>query len=190
MKIILRNSVKLAVVALTLLSSYTASAQDPTKENSLATTTQDYDQGWRLGFGVNAGIPTGDPFDYNLGADVRLQYDISQRYSVTFTTGFSNFFVEGDNNDLGYIPAKVGFKAFVLKDKLYLLGEAGMAFAVTNDYDETSLILSPGIGYATKYVDFSLRYEHYTDFEKVDNDGNIDKGLGQVALRLAYGFRL
>jgi hypothetical protein len=188
MKVIFRNSARLAVVALTLLSSFTAFAQD--NPNSLATTTENYDQGWRLGFGVNAGLPTQDPYDFNLGADVRLQYDISKRYSVTFTTGFSNFFVEGDDNDLGYIPAKVGFKAFVLKDKLYLLGEAGVAFAVTNDYNKNSLILAPGIGYATKYIDFSLRYEHYTDFPTLDSDENPDTGLGQIALRLAYGFRI
>jgi hypothetical protein len=30
------------------------------------------------------------------------------------------------------------------------MGEAA-AFAVTNDYNQTSLILAPSIGYATKY---------------------------------------
>jgi hypothetical protein len=46
------------------------------------------------------------------------------------------------------------------------MGEAGAAFAVTNDYKQTSLILAPSIGYATKYIDVSLRYEHYSDFRK------------------------
>jgi hypothetical protein len=45
------------------------------------------------------------------------------------------------------------------------MGEAGAAFAVTNDYKQT-LILAPSIGYATKYIDVSLRYEHYSDFKK------------------------
>jgi hypothetical protein len=48
----------------------------------------------------------------------------------------------------------------------YVMGEAGAAFAVTNDYNQTSLILAPSIGYATKYIDVSLRYEHYSDFRK------------------------
>lgn len=187
MKVIFRNPVKSAVAALFLLTSFASSAQD--NPNSLAKPTSEYDQGWRLGVGVNVGLPTNDPYDYNLGADARLQYDISKRYSVTFTTGFSNFFVKGDDNDLGYIPAKIGFKGFILKDQLYLMGEAGLAFAVTNDYNKNSLILAPSIGYATKYVDISLRYEHYNDFPYV-KDGEAKEGLGQIALRLAYGFRL
>jgi hypothetical protein len=148
-----------------------------------------YDGGFRLGIGVNAGLPINDPYDFNLGADARLQYDLSKRYSLTLTTGFSNMFVSGDNNDLGYIPAKAGFKAFVLKDQLYLMGEVGAAFAVTNGYNQTSLLLSPAIGYATDKIDISLRYEHFSDFPVIKNDVAKD-GLGQVALRVAYGFKL
>jgi hypothetical protein len=70
------------------------------------------------------------------------------------------------------------------------MGEAGAAFAVTNDYKQTSLILAPSIGYATKYIDVSLRYEHYSDFRKMNNNGTIGKGVGQVGIRLAYGFQL
>ncbi|WP_333600574.1 hypothetical protein [Flavobacterium sp.] len=180
MKTIFRNSVKIAVI-LCLLGSVTTYAQEAEKKN--------YDQGFRLGFGINGGLPLQDPYDYNLGADVRIQYDLSTRYSLTFTTGFSNFFVSGKDNDLGYIPVKGGFKAFVLKDKLYLLGEVGAAFAVTNGYDKTSFLISPGIGYATEKIDISLRYEHYTDFPVLKNDVE-DTGLGQIALRIAYGFRL
>jgi hypothetical protein len=153
------------------------------------TTSTNYDQGFRLGIGVNVGYPFQDPYDFNLGADARLQYDLSQRYSITLTTGFSNMFVSGDDNDLGYIPVKAGFKAFVLKDQLYLLGEAGAAFAVTNGYDKTSLLLSPGIGFATDKIDISLRYEHFSDFPYLD-DGTVKEGLGLLSLRVAYGFKL
>lgn len=189
MKTILRNSVKLALVALCLLGSVKTSAQETMTTTS--TPTENYDQGWRLGFGLSGGVPMdAEPYEWNLGGDVRLQYDLSTRYSLTFTTGFNNFFINGDDNDFGYIPVKGGFKAFVLKDQLYLLGEVGGAFAVTNDYDDTSLLLSPGIGYANKYFDASLRYEHYTNFPTLNNDGTTGKGLGMIALRLAYGFRL
>ena len=98
-------------------------------------------------------------------------------------------FVSGKNNDLGYIPAKAGFKAFVLKDQLYLMGEVGAAFAVTNGYDKTSLLLSPAIGFATDKIDISLRYEHFNDFPVLKN-GLIGDGLGQISLRLAYGFKI
>lgn len=180
MKTIFRNSVNL-VIALSLFSTVTMFAQEAPQKN--------YDQGFRLGFGLNGGLPMQDPYDYNIGGDVRMQYDLSKRYSLTLTTGFSNFFVSGKENDLGYIPVKGGFKAFVLKDKLYLLGEIGAAFAVTNNYDQTSFLISPGIGYATETIDISLRYEHYNDFPILENNLE-DTGLGQLALRVAYGFRL
>ncbi|WP_317048285.1 hypothetical protein [Flavobacterium aurantiibacter] len=67
-----------------------------------------------------------------------------------------------------------------------MIGEAGAAFAVTNNYDKTSLLLSPGVGYATKVIDFSLRYEYLKDF--IDESG--DEGIGQVVARVAYAFEL
>ncbi|WP_179948686.1 hypothetical protein [Flavobacterium sediminis] len=148
-----------------------------------------YDPKFKLGIGLSIGAPLQDPYESSLGGDVRLQYDFSKPYSLTLTTGYNNLFVNGSNNDLGYIPLKGGFKAFVLKDKFYLMGEAGAAFAVTNGYDKTSLLLSPTIGYATQYIDLSLRYEHLSDFPTVEND-QFNKGLGQIMIRLAYGFNL
>ncbi|TDE06099.1 hypothetical protein [Flavobacterium hiemivividum] len=173
----------LLVLAIATFFSNTTSAQDTPATN--------YDQGFRLGVGLNAGYAVNDPYKLALGADARLQYDLTKRYSLTLTTGFTNLFVsEADGSDLGFIPAKAGFKAFVWNDQFYLMGEAGAAFAVTNGYNKTSLLLAPSIGYATKYVDISLRYEHYSDFAKVNNDGTTGKGVGQAAVRLAYGFQL
>jgi len=180
MKTFFKNASSL--VLLLCFFSTTSFAQETENKN--------YDQGFRLGFGLSGGLPLQDPYDFNVGGDVRIQYDLSTRYSLTFTTGFNNFFVSGKDNDLGYIPVKGGFKAFVLKDKLYLLAEAGAAFAITNEYDKTSLLLSPGIGYATDAIDISLRYEHYTDFPIMNSNDTQSTGLGQIAVRLAYGFRL
>ena len=73
------------------------------------------------------------------------------------------------------------------------MGEAGAAFAVTkvpNGNNKTSLLLSPTIGYATKYVDISVHYEHYSDFAKMNNNVANGTGVGQVGVRLAYGFKL
>jgi hypothetical protein len=140
---------------------------------------ENYTQGFRLGFAVNGSLATGDYFDWGLGGDVRLQYDLSKKTSLTLTTGFTNLFAKDDIKDLGYIPAKLGFKAFVWEDRLYVLGEAGAAFAVTNDYDETSFLWAPGIGYAADPIDISIRYEGTNDFH-----------TDQIALRIAYGFKL
>lgn len=180
----------LFVFAVSMMFANKAQAQD--------TAIKNYDQGFKLGFGVSGGYATQDPYKLALGADARLQYDLTKRYSLTLTTGFTNLFVseadafpsEATGKDLGFIPAKAGFKAFVWNDEFYVMGEAGAAFAVTNGFDQTSLILAPSIGYASKYIDVSLRYEHYSDFRKVNNNGTTGKGVGQIGVRLAYGFEL
>lgn len=160
-----------------------------------------YDQGFRLGVGLNAGYSTNDPYKLALGADVRGQYDLSKRYSLTLTTGYTNLFQskadgfpgQTEGKDLGLIPAKAGFKAFIWDDQFYVMGEAGAAFAVSNvdnTRDKTSLLLSPSIGYATKYIDVSLNYTHYNHLDRINNNGTVGRGVGQVGVRLAYGFKL
>lgn len=141
--------------------------------------TKNFDQGFRLGFGINGGLPTNNTYNYSLGADARIQYDLSKNTSVTFTTGFTNLFIGNNLPDLGFIPAKVGFKAFVLEDQFYVLGEIGAGMAVTNGYNDTTFLWAPGIGYANENFDISLRYEDYHKFN-----------TNQIALRLAYGFKL
>jgi len=169
-----------------LLLTSNANAQ----EETIIGDTKNYDQGFRLGFGANVGYVFEDAYDLALGLDARLQYDLSKRTSVTLTTGFTNLFVgEDDIEDLGFIPVKAGFKAFIWEDQFYVLGEVGAGFAVTNDYNDTTLILAPGIGYANKYFDASLRYEYYNDFPTLQGTGN-NEGIGQISLRLAYGFQL
>lgn len=173
----------LFILAISLFSASTLVAQE-------TTTPENYDQGFKLGIGISAGTVFQDPYDFALAADARLQYDLSKRYSITLTSGFSNLFVSGDNNDLGFIPVKAGFKAFVWNDQFYVMGEIGGAIAVTNNYDKTSLLLAPSIGYASKYIDISLRYEHYKDFPTLNNNGTLGQGVGQLGIRVAYGFKL
>jgi hypothetical protein len=72
------------------------------------------------------------------------------------------------------------------------MGEAGAAFAtsnVENTRDDTSFIIS-SIGYATKYIDISLNYTHYNHFDRLNSNGSLGRGVGQVGVRLAYGFQL
>ncbi|SHG06128.1 hypothetical protein SAMN05444396_10499 [Flavobacterium segetis] len=141
---------------------------------------ENYDQGFRLGFGVNVGAPTNeDVYNYALGADVRLQYDLTKRYSAVLSTGFTNLFISNNRPDLGFIPIKAGFKAFVWDDQFYVLGEVGGGIAVTNGQKQDTYLWSPGIGYASKKIDVSLRYESYTEYD-----------TNQIALRIAYGFKL
>ncbi|MDR7210748.1 hypothetical protein [Flavobacterium piscis] len=168
----LKNLRTLFFATFALAITTTISAQETSE-------TTNYDQGFKLGFGLNGGIPTDNAYDWALGGDVRLQYDLSKRTSLTLTTGFTNLFIGDDVPDLGFIPAKAGFKAFIWEDQFYIMGEVGAGFAVTNGYDDTTFLWAPGIGYATKHIDISLRYEDYDKFD-----------TNQIALRLAYGFKL
>ncbi len=167
-----RNIQMTFIVAISLLLANHVNAQKTEEPN--------YDQGFRLGFGINAGVPTDeDVYNYALGADARLQYDLSKKTSLILTTGFTNLFISNDRKDLGIIPVKAGFKAFVWEDQFYVLGEVGGAFAVTNGVNQHTYLFAPGIGYASKYIDVSVRYEGYTEYD-----------TNQIALRLAYGFKL
>ncbi len=166
------KKIKLSIsIAIFLMFSSLTNAQETKEKN--------YDKGFKFGFGINGGLPTDNAYNFSLGADARLQYDLSQRTSLTLTTGFTNLFIDDNVKDLGFIPVKFGFKAFVWENRFYVLGEVGAGFAVTNGYDDTFFLWAPGIGYANKSFDVSLRYEDYNEFK-----------TNQIALRLAYGFKL
>ena len=155
-----------------------------------ANAEENYDQGFRIGFGINGGYIFQEPYHFSYGGDVRLQYDLTKRYSITLTGGYSNLTISGNNNDLGFIPVKAGYKTFVWENQFYAMGEIGAAFGTTDTYRKTSVIVSPSVGYVCKFIDVSLRYESFADFPNVKDDGSIGDGVGLVSLRLAYGFKL
>jgi hypothetical protein len=39
-----------------------------------------------------------------------------------------------------------------------------------------------------KYIDISLNYTHYNHFDRLNSNGSLGRGVGQVGVRLAYGF--
>jgi hypothetical protein len=47
--------------------------------------------------------------------------------------------------------------------------------------------LSPSIGYATKYW-YPVGYEHHSDFDRINNNGTLGKGVGQVGVRFGLWF--
>lgn len=142
---------------------------------TIAFAQTDYNKGFRLGFGLNGGFPTDSAYDGSIGIDARAQYDFSQKTSITLTSGYTHMF--SDPEDVGFVPAKFGFKYF-LGNQFYIMGEAGAAFGVNGNIDN-SLIVAPVFGFANKFLDASIRYEYYSDYE-----------TDQIALRLAYGFSL
>src|SRR5690606_8112520 len=134
-----------------------------------------YYKGFRLCLALNGGFPIDGDYDGSIGIDARLQYDFTKKTSITLTSGYTHLFAEPE--EVGFVPAKLGFKYF-LGNQFYAMGEAGAAFGVNGNIDN-SLIVAPVFGFANKYLDASLRYEYYSDYE-----------TDQIALRLAYGFSL
>ncbi|MDT3404956.1 hypothetical protein [Mucilaginibacter terrae] len=166
----------------TLFASNVVKAQSRTAAND-----------WRLGIGVEAGVPTGNAHDgsnFALGGTARLQYGAAQNVALTLTSGFYNFFGKeiGNTNfkteSLGVIPVKAGIKAYTTGG-FYFSGEVGAGFETKSRYlngdKDTKLILSPGVGYSWSNVDLGVRYENFS---------GQSNNYGMVAARLAYGFKL
>jgi hypothetical protein len=144
--------------------------------------------GVRLGFGVNGGVAEkGSPFEYGVGADARLQLDLTKDVAITATGGYTRLMAKDNmGDDYDFIPAKGGVKIFPVAG-LYGIGEIGAGFGI-KDGSKTSLIFGGGIGYEwLGGIDISARYEGY----KQDSSSSTYRTQnGQFALRIAYGFKL
>jgi len=144
---------------------------------------------WRLGIGVEGGIPTGREHvisNFELGGTARLQYGVSNNFALTLTSSYYNFFgkevPDGGGikyTSLGVVPVKAGIKAF-FTPSIYFGAEAGAGFETISS-GSTKLILSPALGWANKSWDVGVRYENFS---------GQDYNYGTVALRVAYGFAL
>lgn len=149
----------------------------------------------KLGFGANVGVPTSSLYGLSLGADVRVQFDVTKQLSVPVATGYTNFFAKDNRflptgeklRDYGYIPVKTGLKYFFdpTGSGVYAMGEVGAAFGVTN-HAKTTFLYAPTLGYSwSNGLDLGLKYENTG--KGVDYIGN---NTGQIALRIAYGLKL
>lgn len=170
-------AVALSTFAVSGLKAQTESGMDPNK-------------GVRFGIGISGGITDKDvsPFKNGLGADARLQFDLSNYVSITATGGYTRLMARDNGTDYDFIPAKGGVKVFPLTVKgFYGAAEAGAGFGIKKDA-KTSFIWSSGIGFEWKNgLDLSARYEGYSQDSASSTYVPYN---GQYALRLAYGFKL
>lgn len=148
----------------------------------------------RFGIGADGLLPVGNfskSAKFGLGITPRLQYGITNRFALTFTSGIYHFFPkdmiynDGQQSykyhwDLDLIPVKAGFKAFVTSN-IYVSAEAGIGFQVDGGGGDSKFMASGGAGYATKHWDFGIRYENFSG-------SNYRNGI--IGLRVAYGFGL
>jgi hypothetical protein len=172
------------LTALILFAGSNVNAQSTTPSN------------FRFGIGVEGLLPVGDAsetLNFGLGITPRLQYRLSDKVALTFTSGIYHFFPKtvtypATGTYPGFttkyksdiIPVKVGAKFFV-GSNFYLSGETGVAFETAGDGGHVHFLASPGIGYATKKLDIGARYENFS------GNGYSD---GIVGLRAAYGLGL
>jgi len=162
--------------------------------NVNAQTTTTAPNPWRFGIGLEAGIPTGNAnniSNFELGGTARLQYDASDHFAWTLTSGYYNMFgkdvtvitpagpVTAQAASLGIVPVKLGIKAF-FAPKFYFGAEAGAGFETVSE-GNTKLILSPTLGFANRTWDVGVRYENFS------GQGN---SYGLAGLRIAYAFGL
>jgi hypothetical protein len=141
-------------------------------------------QDTRLGIGLSVGASTDDPYGLVIGGDLRLQKDFQSNVSGILSIGYTNFSVKDDApaiiDSYGIVPLKVGLKIFPV-ERFYFSGEIGAGFG-TDSGSRTAFVYAPGLGIGFNAgIDLGLRYEGIAR-----SGGN----LGQVALRLAYGFNL
>jgi hypothetical protein len=174
----MKNAIKMMAIAMSAIAIFfTTNVKAQTTDKSA----------WRLGFGIEGGIPTGSLHDYSkfeLGGTARLQYGVCKNVALTLTSGYYNFFADQAAKDvggksIGVVPLKLGAKAF-FSQNLYFGAEAGAGFE-TNYAKNTKFLWSPALGWANKSWDVGVRYEGF--------QGQSDN-YGVVALRLAYGFTL
>lgn len=159
---------------------------------------------FNFSIGLDGLAPTGKfqkyASDFGLGITPQLQYGLTDRLGITFTSGYYRFFAKTYYNPAGtidpyktthqdMIPVKLGLKAFITK-KFYVGAEVGAGFRLNDGISnyingevrrDTKLILAPSVGYATKNWDFSIRYENFSG-------GSAH--YGTLGARVAYGFGL
>ncbi len=181
------NTSKLFIIALTVLTLFVCgnvNAQSASKNNL------------RFGVGVEGLLPVGNAtntLNFGLGITPRLQYGISDKVALTFTSGLYHFFPKTvtypatpfapgftTKYKSDIIPVKVGAKFFI-GSGIYLGAEVGAGFEVAEGGGQVHFLYSPTIGYANKKWDIGVRYEN------LNGNGYSD---GIIGLRAAYGFGL
>lgn len=158
----------------------------------------------KIGVGANIGIPTNNNYSVAAGIDVRAQFDLTKQLSVPIATGYNHYFakdrvysVGAVNNievpDYAYIPVKTGLKYFFdpTGSGIYAMGEVGAAFGVSKD-SKTTFLYAPTLGYSwSNGLDLGIKYENTGKGDALRYANNYDnKSVGQIALRIAYGFKL
>jgi hypothetical protein len=123
-----------------------------------------------------------------LGADIRLQWDLSPYVALTGSGGYTRLMMRDGSplEDYHFIPAVGGVKVFPIS-RMYITGLLGAGFGI-QDGSKTSFIFGGGTGYEwNNGFELGVRYEGY---QQDSSSSTYQPINGQFALRLGYNFKL
>lgn len=106
--------------------------------------------------GINLGSSLDNVGGFSSGVDIRFIPVRTQKISWTVTPGFTYF----NKRNGGFVILKSGVM-FPITDRLFVSGETGIGIFTEGG---ESFILSPGIGTNSKNLNFSLRYERFSNY--------------------------
>jgi len=136
------------------------------------TIAQNESKKFSVGFGIEAGVPSGPPSDlysFAVGLTVRFSYHVGPGF-VTLTGGALGYdpkSIAGQPKKVGLqIPVKAGYK-YIIQHHFFVMGEVGYAEFKTYygsngellSINHGSAIAAPSIGVQFNAFEVAIRYE-------------------------------
>lgn len=143
-------------------------------------------QDTKFSIAANLGIPTEKGYKMGYGADVQLDYGLSEIVAITGSIGYLNYHwkmegLEGssESGNNGFVPILAGAKFGFGESNLY--GHAQLGYSVsTAKGGGGAFAYAPSIGYQlSENLDASVKYLAFSKDKHT---------TGYVGLRLAYNF--
>ncbi len=182
----MKTTTKFFMIAAIALSALTLNLKAQTE--TMSTMSMGSGSKIKIGLGVSAGVTRdASPFSYGLGADLKLQLDLSPYVALTASGGYTRLFPR-DNfpalADYDFIPAIGGVKVYPI-GRMFVAANIGAGFAI-QDGSKTSFIFGGGTGYDfNNGLEIGVRYEGY---KQDSSSSTYQRSNGQYALRIGYNF--
>jgi hypothetical protein len=131
--------------------------------------------------GAHVGLPTGDAgdgFSVNLGVDAAYLWNVADKFSAGFTTGYTTYIAksvhydfgatEGDlkGPNAGFIPV-AGTAQYSISDNLFVGGDLGYAIYAGSGSADGGFLYQPKFGYQNDKI------ELFAAYKGISNDGTL-----------------
>src|SRR5690606_12366499 len=105
-------------------------------------------QNFRIGGGINVGIPVSNLEGASIGAGVDLLglVELSDAFGVTVDAGYTSLFAKEGFDNMGIVPIRAGIR-FNATPEIYLGGKAGIGILLNDGDNVTSTAYSFGGGF-------------------------------------------